>query len=248
VLARNPLTPVTDYQSMLNRIFWFTSAAALAATWLLRRQMPELDRLLAEIDFTIEFGGDKIVPIPGGFLLPALAVGILTRIYRLHARISDWLGIRECFDVDVVIAELADGLDVDLAGVSREELVAQRHAIMRAAFYPYVSGREPALDPQLIQQALDAWSWFWIGIEAAAVFTLTGLALVAGGVYPVGLQTLAATLLVAAIALPSMRAQCRRYAVAQVRAILADPARNSACRAAFMQLLGAHQAPRRLAA
>jgi hypothetical protein len=199
---------------MLNRIFWFTSAAALAATWLLRRHILELDRLLAEIDFTLEFGGDKIVPIPGGFLLPTLAVGIFTRIYRLHARISDWLGIRECFDLDVVIAELADGLDVDLAHVAREELVVHRHAIMRAVFYPYVSGRDPVLDPQLIQQALDAWSWFWIGIEATAVFTLAGLALVAGGVYPIGLQMLVATLLVAAIALPSMRAQCRRYAVA----------------------------------
>ena len=247
MISRNPLTPVTDYQSMLNRIFWFTTAAAMAATWLLRRHIPELNSVLAEIDFTIEFGGDKIVPIPGGFLFPALAVGILTRIYRLHARISDWLGIRECFDVDVVIAELADQLSIDLTPIAKEELIESRHAIMRTAFYPYVSGREPELDPQLIQQALDAWSWFWIGIEAALVFILTGLALVAGGVYTIGLQTIAATLLLSAIGLPTMRNQCRRYAVAQVRAILADPKRKATARTAFSNLTAGHVPIRRAA-
>ena len=81
----NPLAPVTDYQSMLNRIFWFTTAAALVATWLLRRHIPELNSLLAEIDFTIEFGGDKIVPIPGGFLFPALAVkSHVARAFLVH--------------------------------------------------------------------------------------------------------------------------------------------------------------------
>jgi len=247
MLQRNPLAPVTDYQSMLNRIFWFTTAAALAATWLLRRHIPELNSLLAEIDFTIEFGGDKIVPIPGGFLFPALAVGILTRIYRLHARISDWLGIRECFDVDCVIAELADQLQIDLTPISKEELIESRHAIMRTAFYPYVSGRDPELDPQLIQQALDAWSWFWIGIEATLVFILTGLALIAGGVYAPGFQTIAATLLLSAIGLPTMRNQCRRYAIAQVRAILADPNRKATARAAFANLTGDHLPFRRAA-
>ena len=29
IMPLNPLAPVTDYQSMLNRIFWFTTAAAL---------------------------------------------------------------------------------------------------------------------------------------------------------------------------------------------------------------------------
>jgi hypothetical protein len=245
MMALNPLAPVTDYQSMLNRIFWFSTASALAAVWLLRRHIPELNSLLAEIDFTIEFGGNKLVPIPGGFLCPALAVGILTRIFRLHARVSDWharvsdwLGIRECFDVDVVIAELAGRLAIDLTPDEKEELVEHRHAIMRKAFYPFVSGPQPQLDPQLIQQALDAWSWFWIGVEAALVFSVTGLVLIAGGVYDVGFQALAATLLLAAVALPAMRRQCERYAIAQVRAILSDPARKAAAQSAFTNLAG----------
>jgi hypothetical protein len=218
---------------MLNRIFWFTTGATLAAIWWLCRHVPAWDAWLRQIDFAVAFGDEKSLPVPGGYLLPALGVGILTRIYRLHAHISDWLGIRECFDVDVVITEFADQLAIDLSHVEHNELVAQRHAVMKNAFYPFVSGPQPQIDPQLIQQALDAWSWFWIGIEATCIFLITGLALVAGSSFIAGAQTIGGTIIVAAIALPAMRSQCQRYAIAQVRAIVADPARAAAARNAF---------------
>ncbi len=105
----------------------------------------------------------------------------------------------------------------------------------------------PQIDPQLIQQALDAWSWLWIGIEATLGFTLTGLGLVAGGLYEAGLLTIGGTLFAAAISLPTLRSQCRRYAIAQVRAILADPLRAATVRAAFADLVPPHVAHRQAA-
>jgi hypothetical protein len=234
-MSFNPLTPVTDFQTMLNRVFWFTSSSALVGVWLLRLKLPALDTLLQQVDFTVALSGDKALPIPGGYLFPALAVGILTRIFRLHARISDWLGIRECFDLDVIVAELAARASVDLALIPESTLQKRRHAIMRRAFYPFVSGPRPEIDEQLVHQALDAWSWFWCGIEATLVFTLTGFALIAGGEFQPGLITIATTALLAAIALPVMRAQCRRYAIAQVRAILADASRAQIVRGAFAE-------------
>jgi hypothetical protein len=246
-MALNPLAPVTDYQSMLNRVFWFTSAAALAAVWMLRTHLPELDRMLKEIDFTVAFGTDKILPMPGGYLLPALSVGILARIYRLHARVSDWLGIRECFDVDVIISQLLSQSGIDLAHVDRHELIEHRHTIMRRAFYAFVRGTQSPIDPQLIGQALDAWSWFWAGIEASIVMVLSGLVLVAGGGIQLGLETIGGTLLQAAVGLPAMRGQCKRYGIAQVREILSDPARALAVETTFTELFG-RPAARRLAA
>jgi hypothetical protein len=246
-MSLNPLAPVADYQSMLNRIFWFTSASALVSIWMLRLYIPGLNVLLREIDFTVAFAGDKILPVPGGYLFPALAVGILTRVYHLHARISDWLGIRECFDIAVIIRELAARLAIDLTPIAEETLIAQRHDIMRNAFYRFVSGRQTQIDPQLVQQALDAWSWFWVGVETTFVFILTGLGLIAGGAYAVGFQSVGVTLLLSAIGLPAMRAQCKRYSIAQVRAIVDDPARATAVRTAFAELTGDRFAARRAA-
>jgi hypothetical protein len=165
-----------------------------------------------------------------------LAVGILARIYRMHTRISDWLGIRECFEIEVIIGALADQLAIDLSRTADEQLTNYRRDIMRRAFYPFVNGPQPQIDPQLIQQALDAWSWFWVGVEASTVFVGCGLALIAGGIYEVGLETIGGTLILAAIGLPTIHGQCKRYAIAQVRAIVADPARANVVRTAFSEL------------
>jgi len=111
---------------------------------------------------------------------------------------------------------------------------------MRTAFYAFVSGHQPQIDPQLVHQALDAWSWFWIGVEATLLFVLAGLGLIATNEIRIGLQTIGAALAFAAIGLPLIRTQCQRYAVAQVRAILADRTRTLAVRAAFQELTGTH--------
>jgi hypothetical protein len=243
----NPLAPVTDYQSMLNRIFWFTSASALVAIWILRLHNPALNSLLNQIDLQVEFGSDKILPIPGGFLFPALAVGMLTRVFRLHARISDWLGIRETFDVQVIMQEFAAELDLDVSSLTYEQLAGNRHSIMRSTFYAFVSGSRPVIDEQLIHQALDAWSWFWVGIEATLVFTLAGLSLVASGAIVPGLETVGAAAVLATFGLPAMRRQCARYAIAQVRAIVDDSARTATIRGVFAGLSPDRYAVRRAA-
>jgi hypothetical protein len=237
----NPLAPVTDYQSMLNRIFWFTTAAALAAVWLLRLRVPVLNEALHQLDVA-PIAGDKT--LPAGYLLPALAVGVLTRVFRLHARLSDLLGIRECFDIDVIIAEFARQLGIDLAPLSPARLRADRPAIMRQAFYRYVASSSPQIDLPLVHQALDAWSWFWTSLEATCLFTLTSFALIATGAHRTGLQTLGYTLAFALIGLPALRRQCQRYAIAQVRAILADRTRAAAVRHVFAELTGERPAVR----
>jgi hypothetical protein len=238
-MALNPLAPVNDYQSMLNRIFWFTTACALAAVWALRSYIPPLDSWLSKIDIAFALADGKLLPMPGGYLLPAVAVGIVTRIFRVHARISDWLGIRENFDLDVIIAGLAQQLGIDLETAGNERMRQKRREIMRRAFYPFVSGTQPQIDGQLVQQALDAWSWFWVGLEATLLLTITAFGLIAGGAYTVGFQALWGALAMASFGLPAIHAQCRRYGAAQVRAILDEPARAAAVRAAFDELLGA---------
>jgi hypothetical protein len=243
----NPLAPVTDYQSMLNRIFWFTTASALVAIWMLRLHNPALNELLSQIDFQVEFGSDKILPIPGGFLFPALAAGMLTRVFRLHAHVSNWLGIRETFDIEVIMCEFASVLAIDVTPLTYEMLSEHRHSIMRNTFYAFVSGSRPQVDQQLIHQALDAWSWFWVGVEATLVFIFAGLGLVASGAWPIGLEIIAGAVALAAFGLPAMRGQCVRYAIAQVRAIVEDRARAAAVRQVFAQLSPPDYAVRRAA-
>lgn len=232
-MSINPLAPVTDYQSTLNRIFWFISAAALWAVWLLRSEIPTVEAILMRLDQT---GVNKLLPIDAGYLVPAVAVGLIARIFRIHSQLGHWLGIRERFDIDVILKEMGRQTDLDIAAVAEEDWLAQRHELMRKSFYQYASSRSPQIDEHLIHQALDLWSWFWIILEASVLFVVVGLALVCAGVYETGLITFGGAIIVAAIGLPAIRLQCKRYAIAQVRAILSDPARESAVRLAFASL------------
>ena len=221
---------------MLNRICWFTSAAAMGAVWLLRTHVPTVEALLNQIDLAVQTNEGKLLPIPGGSLLPALAVGLVARVFRVHSHLGHWLGIRERFDIEVILTELGRRVGIDTATISEEQWLAHRYDLMRQSFYQFASSRSPQIDEHLIHQALDLWSWFWIGLEATAVFVLTGFVLIALQVYQVGLATFGGTLLLAAIGLPAIRFQCKRYAIAQVKAILADPSREAVVRHAFNSL------------
>ncbi|TWU27521.1 hypothetical protein [Bythopirellula polymerisocia] len=237
-MALNPLAPVTDYQSMLNRICWFTSAAALGAFWLLRMHVPVMETLLSQLDIGLKTSEGKMLPVPGGSLLPALAVGMVARVFRIHSHLGHWLGIRERFDIEVILTELGRRVGIDVDTVTEKHWLSQRHDLMRQAFYQFASSQSPKIDEHLIHQALDLWSWFWIGLEATAVFVLTGFVLIALQVYEVGLATFGGALLLAAVGLPMIRVQCKSYAIAQVRAILADPSREAIVRNAFNSLAG----------
>jgi hypothetical protein len=232
-MAINPLAPVTDYQSTLNRIFWFTSATALWSVWLLRSEIPVVETALSRLDQT---GANKLLPIDAGYLIPAVAVGLISRIFRVHSQLGHWLGIRERFDIDVILAELGRRVDIEVVGVPEGQWLSHRHELMRRTFYQFANSRSPQIDEHLIHQALDLWSWFWIVLEASLLFVLTGLALVSAGAYETGLITFGGAIAVATVGLPAIRLQCKRYAVAQVREILADPTREAAIRQAFSVL------------
>jgi hypothetical protein len=177
-----------------------------------------------------------LLPIDAGYLVPAVAVGLISRIFRVHSQLGHWLGVRERFDIDVILAELGRQVDIDPDAVPEEQWLTHRHELMRKTFYRFTNSRSPQIDEHLIHQALDLWSWFWIVLEAGVLFVLTGLGLICAGVYETGLIAFGTAIVFAMIGLPAIRLQCKRYAVAQVHAILADTAREVAVRQAFSVL------------
>jgi len=220
-MSLNPLAPVTDHHSKLSRIFWFTSVSTVVAVWLLRENIEPIDLALRKIDDRL---GNNL-PLAATYLIPAIAVGVLSRIFRVYDRISDLLGIRERFEVDVIIAELAAKAEIDLSEVADSELVRNRRQIMGKAFYQFTSNKNPQIDEHLVHQALDWWSWLWVVLEATLIFSLTGLVLIAFRIQGPGIAVTFGSLATAALVLPIIWNQCRRYAVAQVAAIMSDSTR-----------------------
>jgi hypothetical protein len=66
---------------------------------------------------------------------------------------------------------------VELTPKQLNTLVSNRDILMRTVFYPYVSSRAdtPLVDKHDIERALDAWSWYWLLVEAIPLSLLGAL-------------------------------------------------------------------------
>ena len=180
----NPLAKVTDYQSMLRRIFVFTTFAGCVAVMLLRLHSPAIDSFLGALDIEVDFGPVRKVKILG-YLLPAGGFAVFAYSIRLHDRLSDLFRIRYIFDTRCIIRPMAERVGVDPEDVP--SLYKRRHKIMREIFYGYVSSTNPVIDKHSIYEALDSWTWLWVLVEAWFVFVTCGIALVFLGSWQTGL-------------------------------------------------------------
>jgi hypothetical protein len=235
-MSLNPLAPVTDYYSMLNRIFVFTWLWACLATWIVRLYYEPLDQLLKKLDFPIDILGLKEMKILG-YIVPGLVVSVLARMVKLHDRISDVLRIREQFDLYEIILPLARGAGVSVGKLTMDQLRRHRGKLMSQVFYRYASSTDPKIDKHAIYQALDWWSWYWVFVEMLAVLLPTGtLLLFFGSSSWPGLLLLVACAAVILIILPFFRVRCSQHADYEVDLILTDQTRKQEIEQAFSAL------------
>ena len=101
---------------------------------MLRQHVPAIEAWLQDFDAAIGVNGQKLLPTPASYLVPALTIGIAARIFRLHGRISDWLGLRECFDVEVIIGEFGRQLSATASALN-------------ALIIQHQNSSEPACEP-----------------------------------------------------------------------------------------------------
>lgn len=221
----NPLAEVTDYHTMLNRIFWFTTASAVIATVLFRRFFPDVDAILTYLDFRIEYYGMKI---PLGYVIPGLLVGIVARTVHLHDRISDVLGIRKRFDVKFILVPLAIGAGIRQKDINLGMVEASRDELMDSAFYRYTSSKakETIVDKHLICEALSWWSWYWVVVESTSILSIVALILLFAKAWATVAMILAC--IVASLGvLRFFKHHCARYAKREVQEILSDSTRQN---------------------
>ena len=102
----------------------------------------------------------------------AFGVAILTHMFQFHDRISDVLGIRRRFDREAILIPLFQRVGLTITQDKASEIRKHRDELMRAVFYRYASSRaeSPLVDKHDIEHALNAWSWFWVCVEAVTYF------------------------------------------------------------------------------
>lgn len=233
-MSFNPFKAVGDYPKMLNKIAASTFFVAIGFTALLSSQFTSVRCLLEPLSIPISISG---VSLPLGILLPALLVAILSRIFKLHDRISDVLNIRQRFDVGEILFPLAMGSGASLSVDQVRKIKKDREPMMYKVFYKYASSSpgKAIIETHYITMALDQWCWYWMVLEATFLSLVLAVTFLATARSPLAAIFLA-VVLVAVGVLQLIRQLCSDYALQEVEAIVQEPNRRQAVAKEFNAL------------
>lgn len=234
-MSINPFESVKDYPGMLNKIATYTFFASLGAVWLLRKEFYSIEDFLKPFSLPIPLASGLEIPI--GTILPAFLFALLSRIIKLHDRISDLLRIRERFDVRSILLPMAAATGANLKVPQIRRMKQEREALMNDVFYEYASSTpdKAQIDFHYIEMALDQWSWYWIMLEAtfiafilAVVSLFTKHWLVSASLFFGIVSSLGLILALGYL--------CASYSLREVEEILGDPKRKAAITERFRAL------------
>ncbi len=226
---------VDDYPKMLNKIALATFTGAILAIWLLRYEVPALDNLLKPLSVPIKVFGD--VNLPLGTILPALVVAALSRMFKLHDRISDIFRIRQRFDVGEILFPMAIASGASLSENQIRAIKKNRVSMMYKVFYKYASSTpgKAVIDSHYITMALDQWCWYWIVLELVFLGFVLAVTLWITARYSLAAVFLGVVLVGIGV-LQFIRSLCSDYALQQVEAILDNSTRRLEVAEAFRAL------------
>jgi hypothetical protein len=233
-MSLNPFETVQNYSAMLNKIAVYTFCVALATVLLMRNQSQVVNDALAAMSFAIPLGS---LTVPVGTLLPAFGMAFMSRVFKLHDRLSDVLGIRRRFDRTEILLPLAAASGATLSIDQIESIAKERNNLMGKVFYKFASSDEKKtkIDSHYVAMALDQWSWYWVVLEAMFVVAAGGVILLVLGHR--GMAVMAAGVVFAGMALLEMiREFCAKYARDEIREILKVKGAPSEIRNAFNAL------------
>ena len=228
-----PKLTVSDYSEMLRKLSVSVFIVTIVCVWLLRSHVAAADKLFDRLDLAPGMVLLGYISIPVGTFLVAVVVAFIFESVKLHDKISEIFNIRAMFDVRWILIPMALLSGAVVTSAQYDRITAERRRLMREVFYKYASSAKAAqIDVHLIIQALTAWSWYWLCVEAIAIIIPTALLLAWFS------QWTASTIMIALamflqLLMSVFRNEANKYAEAEVGEILADDARRQAVRSVF---------------
>lgn len=167
-----------NYAQVLKKLASFAFYETYLITLLLRSNAT-IDGWFASIEGYGHLGTAlKVIPHYDALNLSGIAVAfvvaIISHAFQFHDRISDVLGIRKRFDQKQILIPLASRVGTQLTQPRLRKIRENRDDLVHAVFYKYASSRadNPLVDKHDIEQAMNAWSWYWVFVEGSAYFSI----------------------------------------------------------------------------
>ena len=222
-----------SYSGILQRIFLFSITTGIICTFLLANSSPIVNTIIHSLKTKVNYGPLKNIEIL--YLLIPLIIALVSRIIKLHDRISDVFRIRATIDTKFILIPLCERSGVALTPRLKKAIKKNRKKYMYKTFYPYASFLNPSISKQLVRTAADNWGWFWALLESSFIFSLTILL----SLYldtPVYIRLLLIILLGEILLMWYLWRSAMRYAIHQVEEILKISSNKQAVKNFFSNL------------
>ncbi|WP_422478547.1 hypothetical protein [Pleomorphochaeta sp. DL1XJH-081] len=180
----NPFSTTKNYGEMLRKIACYSTVVVFILLTILRSILNDTDIINNQIfqkwlNVKITVYSIQLSVID---VTLAIFVGVITRVIKLHDRLSTLLRIRKRFDIQQILKPIIKECSPENYPEKKQgkAIIENRHKLMRKTFYKYASGNPEYqhIDPHLIEMALDQWTYFWILEEAIFFITIASIPLI----------------------------------------------------------------------
>jgi len=208
---------------MLNRIALFNFFTGVVILYFLSKYVHGINILVENTSWKIEIIGKNFsifnVAIP--FL-----IALISRIIKLHDRISDILGIRKRYDVKYILTPIAEKAGYNTN--DKKKFVKNRRVLMSKLFYKYASSIEKdcIIDYHDVIMAMDQFGWYWVMIEVEFLLIIGILFSLAYRSFSFSFD-LIIILLASFLISQNVLMQCKRYTSIEVDKICNDVNRKN---------------------
>jgi hypothetical protein len=227
-----------SYPELLKKLAGFFFWETYISLFFLR-VVPEIDAAFHRIETYGPFQAfadtiphyDKLNPT--GFII-ALIAAVVAFETKLHDRLSDWFGIRQRFDVGNILLPLAVLVGAKLTPMQLSKLVSNRKSLMHMVFYRFADSisTNSLVRKHDINQALAAWSWYWIFIENLPLFLSCAVVAYYFAAYKTSCAFSGIFVLCLLVA-TFRRKKLADYTRPEIESIVNDPDASAAVKAAF---------------
>ena len=218
---------------MLNKIGLFTFLEAVGLTIAVGQCVPRVGRFLDSIGAHVKVFS---IDLPLLAVLPAVVLALVSRIFRLHDKLSDLFRIRKNFDVFRILLPLALAVGCAPAPNMVEALQVHRKRIIARTFYRYASFEDPKISKAAVLSAIDVWTWYWILAEFLFLLGLTTSVFISFGYFgPAAYSLVAFSLL--SLTFSTYFSVCGKKVDYQIDEIVSDSKRVEQIRGEFASLL-----------
>ncbi|MCJ7729033.1 MAG: hypothetical protein MUO27_04030 [Sedimentisphaerales bacterium] len=219
-----------SYSDMLERVTIFNFITCLICVFVLSFYSPSVKKILDYMPVEIDIVGIK--GLKALYVLVPAIITFVSRVIKLHDRISDLLSIRIKFDTKHILAPLSREVGSNL---DSNVLRKMRIDMMYKVFYHYAGFDKPVIDLQLVRSALDDWGWLWVEMEVCCLFIVTTI------IFLILLKPAQFFIITGAVSLLILMAffqyrACIRDAEAEVNAIVSDGPRKEEITKYFLSI------------